>query len=412
MFGLMQRITTFFLEPPKDLTNEYARQYIFFRTGAVVASLTHATWALVFALNGNAFMAWYNLCVTGLFAYSGWAWLRWRGPMWLMLGANIAEISFHGLLATIVTGNATLFWLMALIPNIVVFLVPQWSWLRKSVLAGLITLLCCGYGVMGFFVAPLDPLPFEWTVFLFAFNFCSVASAFVLYLGMNQYLVLVAEKGLTEEFNRAEGLLRNILPEPVALRLKNGERVIANEHREVSVIFADIVNFTSHSASLSPGELVETLNDVFSAFDGLADQYGAEKIKTIGDAYMVVVGAPDETKGHAEVAVEMAMDMRRAVAALRDRLHFDVQIRIGVNSGAVVAGVIGRRKFAYDLWGDAVNVAARMESHSEPGQILITETTARLLPDRIPVVSEGVRDVKGKGAMAVFSVSPQDVGQG
>ena len=171
------------------------------------------------------------------------------------------------------------------------------------------------------------------------------------------------------------------------------------------MIFADIVNFTEASAKLVPGELVETLNLVFSEFDRLAEIHGAEKIKTIGDAYMVVVGAPDSNDNHAEVAVALALDMQKVVKELRGKTHFEVNLRIGVNTGPVVAGVIGSRKFAYDLWGDAVNVAARMESHSEPGKILTTEITASALSDRFVVTPEGIRDIKGKGPVPVFSVA-------
>ena len=136
----------------------------------------------------------------------------------------------------------------------------------------------------------------------------------------------------------------------------------------------------------------------------ISDRHGAEKIKTIGDAYMVVVGVPDARRNHAEAAVDLACEMQKAATALRQRTHFEVKLRIGVNSGPVVAGVIGQRKFAYDLWGDAVNVASRMESHGEPGMILVTEATAALLPQKYSIVPQGVRDVKGKGAMPVLSV--------
>ena len=186
--------------------------------------------------------------------------------------------------------------------------------------------------------------------------------------------------------------------------MKNGERVIANEHREVSVIFADIANFTAASSQLSAGELVESLNLIFTEFDNLADTFDAEKIKTIGDAYMVVVGVPEEKRNHAEIAIELATEMLSAAETISSRTHFDVNLRVGVNSGPVVAGVIGKRKFAYDLWGDAVNLASRMESQGMPGQIIVTENTAKLLSDRFTVTPEGIRDIKGKGEIPIFSV--------
>jgi class 3 adenylate cyclase len=404
----LRKLADFLLYVPDTLTGEDARQYMFFRIGAWVATATHASWVIVFALNGVALVAWYNVVVTALFAFSGHTWRDRRGPMWFMLTLYLIEIPLHGFLGTLFTGLETMFWLMGFIATIPCLIAPQLSWRTKFVLSGVITAFCCACAVFALSLQPLTPFPVAWVVYLLVSNVLSVSSAFVLYLGLNQYSVLIAEQRLTEEFDRAEGLLRNILPDPIALRLKDGERVIANEHREVSVIFADIVDFTAASAKLTPGELVETLNLVFSEFDTIADKYGAEKIKTIGDAYMVVVGVPDANDNHAKVAVDLARDMLHAADALSERAHFDVRLRIGINSGPVVAGVIGKRKFAYDLWGDAVNVASRMESHGTPGKILVTEETARLLPPGFPITPEGSRDVKGKGATPVFGIAAAD----
>lgn len=389
---------------PDGLRGEDARQYLFFKNGNWLAAVSHASWIVVFALNGVAFMAWYNVFVSALFAAGGLAWLRYAGPMWFMIVLWLIEVPLHAFLGTLFSGLETLFWIVPLTSAVACLLMSQFSWQTRAIVSGLMTATSGMCGTFAFFISPLSPLSDGSVLYLFVTNFVGVLSAIVVYLGINQYLVKTAETRLTEEFDRAEGLLRNILPDPIALRLKDGERVIANEHKEVSVIFADIVDFTEASAKLTPGELVETLNVIFSEFDALADKYGAEKIKTIGDAYMVVVGVPDAQRRHAEVAVELALEMQGAAAALRGRTHFDVRLRIGINSGPVVAGVIGQRKFAYDLWGDAVNVASRMESQGMPGQVLITEETAKLLPRRFAVVSKGVRDVKGKGPTPVFSV--------
>jgi adenylate cyclase len=401
---IRERAARLFLSVPDGLTGEDARQYMFLKIGSWLAAACHASWVVVFALNGVPFMAWYNVFVSVLFAASGIAWLRYAGPMWYVLGLWLIEVPLHALLGTLFTGLETLFWLVPLTSAVLCLIISQFSWQKRAILSGLMTAISGVCGMLTLFVSPLVPLSDGSTLYLFVTNFIGILASIVMYLGINQYLVKTAETRLTEEFNRAEGLLRNILPDPIALRLKDGERVIANEHKEVSVIFADIVDFTAASAKLTPGELVETLNIIFSEFDALSDKYRAEKIKTIGDAYMVVVGVPDTQRGHAEVAVELALEMQRAAAALRGRTRFDVRLRIGVNSGPVVAGVIGQRKFAYDLWGDAVNVASRMESHGIPGQVMVTEDTAKLLPERFAVVPEGMREVKGKGPTPVFSV--------
>ena len=404
----MSKLSSGFIESllwiPPDLTRQSSRYYLFNRIAAWVACLSHGSWVVVFALNNLTLMAYYNVVVTALFALFGFLWYRSQCPKWFTYILFFGEIPMHALLGTLYTGLGTMFWMFGTIPAIACLLTPQFSWPKKVAVCLGLVVFSCATGVWAIFAGPWNALSQGWVVYLFVTNTLSISSAFVLYLGLNQYLVEIAEEGLEREFQRAEGLLRNILPDPIALRLKDGERVIANEHREVSVIFADIVGFTEASSRLSPGELVETLNLVFSELDNLADHHGAEKIKTIGDAYMAVVGAPEDTGNHAEIAVDLAVDMLRAVKALNPRTHFDVQMRIGINSGPVVAGVIGKRKFAYDLWGDAVNIASRMESLGEPGEITITEDTAALLPVRFVIKPEGFREIKGKGPTPVFSI--------
>ena len=177
------------------------------------------------------------------------------------------------------------------------------------------------------------------------------------------------------ERQRSERLLLNILPRSVADRLKQGQVEIADAHGDVSVLFADLVGFTSFSARLAPSELVRRLNTLFTEFDRLTERYAVEKIKTIGDAYMVAAGVPEPIENGAEALTDLALDMLDACQRLGDGL----EIRAGLHSGPAVAGVIGTRKFSYDLWGDTVNTAARMESHGVPGKIQITDDTRRRL---------------------------------
>lgn len=212
-----------------------------------------------------------------------------------------------------------------------------------------------------------------------------------------------AEAAAEREYKRSERLLRNILPEPIAARLKERpDAVIADNLSEVTVLFADIVDFTPRASSLPPENVVSLLNRVFTEFDGLADWYGLEKIKTIGDAYMIAGGLPTHHEDHAATVANMALDMLAATRGLGDDARGAVDIRIGIHSGPVVAGVIGTRKFSYDIWGDTVNTAARLESHGMPGRIHVSSQTYGLLKDRFMFEARGVVDVKGKGPLSTY----------
>ncbi|MFB5652332.1 adenylate/guanylate cyclase domain-containing protein [Leptospira wolffii] len=205
-----------------------------------------------------------------------------------------------------------------------------------------------------------------------------------------------------QEHDRAENLLLNILPEPIAERLKRNPSTIADGYQMVTILFADIENFTVISQKVSPEALVHFLNDVFSHFDLLAEKYGMEKIKTIGDAYMAVSGIPIWNEHHAESAMQMAIEMQKFVRTLKDPSGNPMKMRIGIHSGPVVAGVIGKKKFAYDLWGDAVNTASRLESHGVSGRIQISEATYDLLRDTSKIEIRRLVDVKGKGPMTTY----------
>lgn len=211
-----------------------------------------------------------------------------------------------------------------------------------------------------------------------------------------------AQEALRQEQEKVERLILNILPAPIAERLKQNYTSIADHFEEVTVLFADIVGFTQLSAHISPTELVSNLNQIFSSFDKLADRHDLEKIKTIGDAYMVVGGLPMPRKDHAEAIAEMALDMQLELAKLSTKIGIDFKIRIGINTGPVVAGVIGLKKFIYDLWGDTVNTASRMESHGISGSIQVTEPTYLLLRHKYTFQERGIIHVKGKGDMIAY----------
>jgi adenylate cyclase len=220
------------------------------------------------------------------------------------------------------------------------------------------------------------------------------------------------ESALRYARKQSELLLLNILPQEIAerlKRLKKGQHTIAESFDEVTVMFADLVNFTKFSAQTSPTELVEILNDIFSEFDQLAERHQVEKIKTIGDAYMVVSGLPTPCANHAQEIAQMALDMQEAIAAYNAAKNQNFQLRIGINSGPVVAGVIGIKKFSYDLWGDTVNMASRMESLGKPGYIQVTAATYELLQDQYDLEQLEQVDVKGKGKMVPYLLKGRKV---
>jgi class 3 adenylate cyclase len=209
-------------------------------------------------------------------------------------------------------------------------------------------------------------------------------------------------RALALEQERSERLLLNVLPAPIAARLKQTEGVIADGFSEVTVLFADLVDFTRRSHRIAPEQVVATLNGLFTAFDQLAQQRGLEKIKTVGDAYMVAGGLPDPRPDHAEAVAEMALAMRDEVTRHPDPGGQPLAVRIGIDTGPVVAGVIGTTKFSYDLWGDTVNTASRMESSGVPGCIQVTARTYQRLKDSYRLKRRGPIPVKGKGDIVTF----------
>jgi adenylate cyclase len=218
---------------------------------------------------------------------------------------------------------------------------------------------------------------------------------------------------LLVEQDKSEQLLLNVLPRPIAERLKQSNLTIADSFADVSVLFADLTDFTRYSAHVSPVELVNLLDDLFTRFDALAEQHGLEKIKTIGDSYLVVGGLPDPAPDHVFAIAAMALDMRAALAQFNEVHQTSFQLRIGIHCGPVVAGVIGRRKFIYDIWGDTVNTASRLESNGVADAIQISAQLAHRISTPFEVSLRGNIELKGKGAVeAWWLVGRRDVSVG
>jgi adenylate cyclase len=266
------------------------------------------------------------------------------------------------------------------------------AYLALLVLSGLIQPL----------VGSANQLPQGVVIVFFVLNIGAVSSiVFVLlyyFVGQKE----LAYRLLHLEQERSESLLLNVLPREIAARLKGGERVIADHHPAVSIMFADLVGFTPLTNQLSPTAMVELLNAIYSRFDSLIEKYGVEKIRTIGDNYMIASGLPRPRADHAQAIARLALEMNAYIASLAPVEGRRLSFRFGINSGPVIAGVIGYKKFAYDVWGDTANTASRMESQGAPGKIQITQATYELIKADFICEPHGPVDVKGIGPMQTW----------
>jgi adenylate cyclase len=257
-------------------------------------------------------------------------------------------------------------------------------------------------GIVGEAWHPLPALPAWFNSTMLALNVAVGGSIVFTLLALFAQQRQDALRALRIEQDKAENLLLNILPRSIAERLKAETQPIADQFDAASILFADVVDFTPLSEHLRPTEVVSMLDQLFSRFDTMAERYGLEKIKTIGDCYMVAAGVPSPRPDHARALALLALDMLEAVRSSDAVGNLGLELRVGINSGPVVAGVIGRKRFLYDLWGDAVNTASRMESHGTPGHIQISRATYELLKDEFTCESRGTIAVNGKGDMETW----------
>ena len=257
-------------------------------------------------------------------------------------------------------------------------------------------------GIIGSGVGSLSSVPVWFTSTMLALNVTVGGTIVFTLLALFANQLQEALAALRSAQDRAENLLLNILPRSIADKLKAEPQTIADQFSEASILFADVVDFTPRAEHLPPADVVGMLDNLFSHFDTLAERYGLEKIKTIGDCYMVAAGVPNPRADHARALALLALDMLNAVRAGQAVGYLGLELRIGINSGPVVAGVIGRKRFLYDLWGDAVNIASRMETHGTSGHIQITRATYDLLKDEFRCEARGTVSVKGKGEMETW----------
>ena len=390
---------SWFTSIPDHVPDDMVRYFFYWQIFYLLAGIGHFLVMLSFLNTGVTFMVIFNIFSVTLFATA--TYLLRRGYYRLAYWGAIAELVLHGIAATICVGTAYGFQQFPFLVVILLFIQPFYSQRFSIFMTGAV--LASSAAVT--YYATNNPPVYEIAEYWVNSMIMSSVITWPIFV-----LIMVlpfvrasarAEKELAAAYGESERLLLNILPAPIARRLKTTEGMIADDFDRVAVLFADIVGFTQMSDRLQPAQVVTLLNDVFNAIDKIVAKYGVEKIKTIGDAYMVVAGVPSPIPDPEETIARLALDIQNAVAQFKvPGTDEPVQVRIGLNAGKVVAGVIGNRKFAYDLWGDAVNVAARMESTGEIGRIQVTDEFAQILEGRFQFEPRGEVDIKGKGVIS------------
>ena len=407
----MKKVLDFLLAPPRevhvsfsDFPGGYIRISRVWRIVFIGTLLVHIVFLFVFLRLGIREMVYYNLLSVTIFA--GGLFLLRAGMFHTGGSLAMFELVLHASLSVYFTGWQPGFQYYILIIPLAMFINPlvkhyrevvfKVFWIATSVAAFVLL------RQMSFYRDPVYTLTGTEILLTHHFTFAGFLICMILTAAYFSVFVRRSETALAAAHERSERLLHNILPPEIAKRLEEGEQTIADRFDEASVLFLDIVDFTELASRLPPSEIVTLLNEIFSIFDQLSDDYGLEKIKTIGDAYMAVAGIPVPAVDHATRAVEMAIAMLESLRSFSSKMCEPIQARVGICSGPVVAGVIGRRKFIYDLWGDTVNTASRMESHGRPDRIQVTNTTYEILKDYYHFEYRGIVDIKGKGAMPTY----------
>jgi class 3 adenylate cyclase len=393
-------IKKLFLERPSSVTEESFPNFIVFNLVAITVTLNHLGWLLIFSLLGVKTLALFNILSVTMWAFS--IYLCRMGKLLSSYTIMAVEIYAHQTLCVMVIGWGAGFQYFILLVPVGLFILPVGHNYYKLLFL-LISFGC--FALLDFHYRNAAP-PFELNfIVLNIINYGNIAFTMgITSVSMFYFSIKIKEasEALNEEHQKSERLLLNILPESIAERLKTGSEIIADRYENVSILFLDIVQFTRMSEKVSAQKLVAFLNKLFTIFDDLTDKYKLEKIKTIGDAYMVAAGIPNPCKDHAERLAKMSIDIKNALKSYNEMNRENVKVRIGINSGSAVAGVIGRKKFAYDIWGDTVNTASRMESYGEPGQIQVSKATYHLLKDKYDFIDRGIINIKGKGDLQTY----------
>jgi len=410
--GFIERLRNAGIEPGDSEELKLNKQLLIFATGLVSAA--SMLWLVIYWAIGSQLSATLPYLYAVALAANLLLYVQWRNFDFFRLSQLalflFAPFVMQWTTGNFITGSGIILWgLLAPFGAILFFGVHEsivwfFAWVFLTVMTGVFDFLLADA-----YVLPGLAIPLRTSMVFFALNFIAVATIIYVLLRYSiqekrkiQGRLEEAHRQLLAEQDRSEKLLLNILPAPVALRLKNEEQTIADGFADASVMFADIVNFTQIAANMTPEQVFRMLNSIFSAFDDLAERFGLEKIKTIGDAYMVAGGINTATADYSAAIADLAL-------AMQATLHRDyavnaahTEVRIGIGTGPVVAGVVGKKKFIYDLWGDTVNLASRITSEGMPGAIHCDSATHERLADRFDFAGPQTVHLKGKGNMVIY----------
>lgn len=389
------------LTAPDSLPPLERKGFIVRNQASALAAGVHAALALLFLLAGLPLLTLLELATAPLFlGLIAW---QWRGASRAVSVIAHLEANVHVLFLSLILGQSTAFNLyfftLAAIP---LLMFPP----REEGLRALFTSLPVTFWLVSELLvlppAPWTTLAPEATIILHLLN---VVGAFGTLVLSSLYFFLGSQRLEAElelERQKSWDLLRNVLPERIALRLRDKPGLIAEHHDAVTVLFADLSGFTGLTRSTSPAALIGLLNEIFSAFDDHARALGVEKIKTVGDAYMAAAGLPGTSAAHADAVARLALAMGETLAQIRAKHNVDLHMRVGIHTGPVIAGVIGAQGYRFDLWGDTVNTASRMESTGEPDRVQLTAEAVQALGGRFPVTPRGEVEIKGIGTLSTW----------
>ncbi|MDO9178237.1 MAG: adenylate/guanylate cyclase domain-containing protein [Agitococcus sp.] len=390
--------------PPKPTETDFTRRRRMTRysLGAALGlSAFYVGLSLVFNLNDQS-LIWLNGISVACYAMGMWAaslQAHQIARLWLMVTLNTQVILTTWLMADAI--NSSVFCFVSAALALVIFDAHEKKYRALFTAIPIIGLIITSLELNPAYI-DIYSLPQGLLLFARVANLVVGVLCVLLLVGVFNREVLNAENGLVEERARSDRLLHAVLPQKIADELRKSDRMIANRHPEVTVLFADIAGFTPWSSAQEPEAVVSLLEKIFSRFDARLSYLGAEKIKTIGDAYMVVSGAPEPRADHAHVIANLALALLEEIQLVRQETGIALDMRIGVHTGSVIAGVIGAVRFSYDIWGDTVNTASRMESHGQAGRIQISQQTKERIEDAFVVEPRGMIDVKGKGEMETW----------